>query len=57
MHGARAPCLIFFLLFQNGSGGWRGGGRGLEGRGEGVGGEGEGVDWPTPSEVTIARVG
>ena len=50
MHGVRAPCLIFFLLFQNGSGGWRGGGRGLEGRGEGV-------DWPTPSEVTIARVG
>ena len=42
MHGARAPCLIFFLLFQNGSGGWRGGGRGLEGRGERVGGEGGG---------------
>ena len=24
MHGARAPGLIFFLLFLNGNGGWRG---------------------------------
>ena len=44
MHGARAPGLIFFLLFLNGSGGWRGeevgGGRRTGGggwRGEGGG--------------------
>ena len=67
MHGARAPGLIFFLLFLNGSGGWRGeevGGGGRTGRrGEDGGEEGRGggrvgdVDWPTPSEVKIARVG
>ena len=58
MHGARAPGLIFFLLFLNGSGGWRGedggGRRGEEGGGGGRVGD---VDWPTPSEVKIARVG
>ena len=39
MHGARAPGLIFFLLFLNGSGGWRGeevGRRGEEGEGWGT---------------------
>ena len=71
MHGARAGFNLVFLLFLNGSGGWRGeevGGRGRTGRrgedgGEDGGEEGGGggrvgdVDWPTPSEVKIARVG
>ena len=60
MHGARAPGFIFFLLFLNGSGGWRGeevGGGGRTGGEEGGGGGRVGdVDWPTPSEVKIARV-
>ena len=46
MHGARAPGLIFFLLFLNGNGGWRGeevGGRGEDGGEEGEEGEGCGT--------------
>ena len=42
MHGARAPGLIFFLLFLNGSGGWRGEDGGEEGGGGGRVGEGWG---------------
>ena len=60
MHGARAPGLIFFLLFLNGNGGWRGlegGGGGRRGEEGGGGGRVGDVDWPTPSEVKIARVG
>ena len=48
MHGARAPGLIFFLLFLNGNGGWRGeevGGGGRMGGGGRRGEEGEG--WGT----------
>ena len=42
MHGARAPGLIFFLLFLNGSGGWRGEDGGEEGGGGGRRGKGGG---------------
>ena len=53
MHGARAPGLIFFLLFLNGNGGWRG--EEVGGGGEEVGGGGrtggrrgeEGKGWGT----------
>ena len=46
MHGARAPGFIFFLLFLNGSGDWRGeevGGGGRTGGRRGDEGEGWGT--------------
>ena len=46
MHGARAPGLIFFLLFLNGNGGWRGEEVGGGGRTGGRRGE-EGEGWGT----------
>ena len=46
MHGARAPGLIFFLLFLNGNGGWRGEEVGGGGRMGGRRGE-EGKGWGT----------
>ena len=61
MHGARAPGFSFLSSYFKWKWGLEGGGGGRRGEdgGEegGRGGRVGDVDWPTPSEVKIARVG